>query len=70
MSVLKELTKLPENHPRRIIFEKNFMSALRIEVSVAFADQRDADFYDPGAPSVMERMDAIKQLRKKASLLF
>ena len=40
------------------------MPTLRIEASLAFSNQDNADFYDPGAPAVAQRMAAIKTLRQ------
>jgi DNA repair photolyase len=31
-------------------------------VSLAFYNQNDADFYDPGAPSIIDRMNGVQQL--------
>ena len=45
-------------------FKDASVPALRIEVSLAFFNQDDADFYDSDAPSVANRMQAIEQLRQ------
>ena len=47
-------------------FLANALPPLRVEVSLAFYNQSDAEFYDPGAPSVAQRMTAIKILRQNA----
>ena len=65
LSVLKELTKLPEGHLCKSFFEDNSIPTLRIEASLAFSNQNNADFYDPGAPSIANRIGAIQQLRQK-----
>lgn len=64
LDVLKELIKFSHDHPGRDFFEENNLRALRVEASLAFYDQADADFYDPGAPSISDRMKAIEQLRE------
>lgn len=50
LSVLKELDGQGEG--------------LRVEISLAFSLQADADFYDTGAPSVVSRMEAVRELRR------
>ena len=64
LTVLRELAKLPEEHSRKSFFENNSEPTLRIEASLAFYNQDNADFYDPGAPSIANRMEALKQLRQ------
>ena len=64
LAVLRELTGLPEGHLNKSFFDNNSEPTLRIEASLAFSNQDDADFYDPGAPSIVNRMEALKQLRQ------
>jgi DNA repair photolyase len=64
MAVLKKLVKLPEGHSHKSFFGNNFEPTLKIEASLAFANQDDADFYDLGAPSILNRKNALKQLRQ------
>jgi DNA repair photolyase len=64
MAVLRKLAELPEDHSRKSFFDNNSKPALRIEASLAFSNQDDADFYDLGAPSIANRMEALKQLRQ------
>lgn len=64
LAALKELVKLPKGHLRKSFFGNNSIPALRVEASLAFSKQSDADFYDPSAPSVVKRMEAIKILRQ------
>jgi len=64
MEILKKLATLPDNHQCKETFEKQNVPALRIETSLAFSNQSDADFFDPAAPAIKERMQAIKTLRK------
>ena len=46
------------------MFISKSLPALRVEVSVAFQDESNASFYDPGAPSIASRLSAIKTLRE------
>ena len=64
MAVLRKLAELPEGHLCKSFFDNNSEPTLRIEASLAFSNQNDADFYDPGAPSIVNRMEALKQLRQ------
>ncbi|MBL7107533.1 MAG: hypothetical protein ISS77_08015 [Phycisphaerae bacterium] len=64
LTVIKDLAKLPEDHSRKSSFDNNSKPTLRIEASLAFSDQDNADFYDPDAPSIANRMKALKQLRQ------
>jgi DNA repair photolyase len=62
ISVLKGLARLSKEHLCKNFFEENAVPPLRIEVSLAFSDQNDADFYDAGAPPITNRIEALKQL--------
>jgi len=64
LKALKSLASLPIDHPRKDLFSGKTIPALRVEISLAFADEDSAKFYDPGAPSILNRMEAIKQLRQ------
>jgi len=64
MDVLRELAELPEDHSHKSFFDNNSEPALRIEASLAFSNQDNADFYESGAPSIAKRMEALKQLRQ------
>jgi len=64
LAVLKDLAKLPDDHSRKSFFDNNSQPALRVETSVAFSNQDNADFYDPGAPPIINRLEALKQLRQ------
>jgi len=61
---LKSLASLPADHPRKDLFESKAISALRVETSLAFWDERNTKFYDGGAPAVAQRTAAIKTLRQ------
>lgn len=64
LKALKSLASLPDGHPRKNLFCSKAIPALRVETSLAFADEDSAKFYDPGAPTVAQRAAAIKTLRQ------
>ena len=64
LKALQSLASLPADHPRKDLFSSQAIPALRVEISLAFWDENNAKFYDPGAPSVARRTDAIKTLRQ------
>ncbi len=64
LNALKLLMSLPPDHPKKEMFENKKIPTLRVEISLAFSDDNNAQFYDPGAPSVTDRINAIKQLRQ------
>ena len=64
LAVLRDLAELPQGHLRKSFFDNNSIPPLRVEVSLAFSLQDHADFYDPGAPSIVNRTEALKQLRQ------
>ena len=64
LKALKSLISLPADHQRRDLFDGKATPALRVEVSLAFADEDSAEFYDPGAPAVTQRTAAIRTLRQ------
>lgn len=64
IDVLQSLSELPADHPKKELFGKGKLPALRVEVSVAFGDEKNACFYDPGAPAIESRFKAIQTLRQ------
>ena len=64
LKALKSLASLPAGHQRKDLFNSKAIPALRVEISLAFADDDSAEFYDPGAPAVAQRVAAIKTLRQ------
>lgn len=64
LKALKSLAILPADHQHKELFDKKEIPALRVEVSLAFWDKDNAEFYDPGAPAVAQRTTAIKTLRQ------
>ncbi|MBN2476979.1 MAG: hypothetical protein JXB62_20390 [Pirellulales bacterium] len=70
IEVLHQLNELPADHPRRHWFVENGFSPLRLEVSLAFFDDQHRRLLDPMAPSVENRMEAIRFLRKQGLPVF
>ena len=64
VELLKELSTLPQDHPRHDEFHKRNIPGLRVEVSLAFWRDEARQFYDPGAPSIESRIEAIRTFRQ------
>ena len=64
LKALKSLASLPADHQRKELFNSKAIPALRVEISLAFWNENSAEFYDPGAPPVAQRVAAIKTLRQ------
>jgi len=60
---LRALATLPDDHPRRRQFVDAKLPGLRVEVSLAFWRDQARAVFDPGAPTVGERLEGIRQLR-------
>lgn len=67
---LQRLNELPADHPRHAWFEKNGFPPLRLEISLAFSSDEHRRLLDPAAPSVENRMAAIRQLRQQGLPVF
>ena len=63
LEILRQLSSLPSDHPCREQFEQQNLPPLRMEVSLAFWRDEVRAFFDPGAPSISERMEAVGKLR-------
>ena len=63
ITVLHRLNELPPDHPKHDWFMEKSLSPLRLEVSLAFFDDQHRRLFDPMAPSVESRMEAIRRLR-------
>lgn len=63
LEILQQLNSLPHDHPGKQQFEKKNLPTLRMEVSLAFWQDEMRAFFDPAAPQVAERMEAIRKLR-------
>lgn len=70
VSILRQLSELPRDHPRRAWFDAHACPALRIECSLAFANDAPRRLLDPRAPSVTSRMDALRRLREEGLPVF
>ena len=70
VSELHRLNELPSDHPRAALFEENGYPPLRVECSLAFHDDESRRLFDPSAPSVKSRMEAIRFLRKEGIPVF
>jgi DNA repair photolyase len=62
LKLLRQLRELPENHPRRQEFVQRNLPALRLEVSLAFRQDKYRAVFDPAAPPIEDRIDAIGKL--------
>ena len=65
VDVLHRLHALASDHPRNEWFKEHGYPPLRIEVSLAFWRDDHRQLFDPAAPSVASRMEAIRSLRKE-----
>jgi DNA repair photolyase len=65
IQVLRRLNWFPTDHPRRGWFEEKGFPPLRLEISLAFVNDEHRRLLDPAAPSVEDRMAAIRQLRQQ-----
>ena len=65
IQALHRLNQLPSDHSRRGRFEEKGFPPLRLEISLAFFNDQHRRLLDPAAPSVEDRMEAIRRLRKE-----
>jgi DNA repair photolyase len=65
VQVLQYLNTLPADHPRTQWFKNHGHPPLRIECSLAFFNDRHRQLFDPAAPDVASRMEAMRFLRKE-----
>lgn len=61
---LKDILKIPEDHPKRDHFKKSSSPPLVLECSLAFWNDEARKLLDPSAPSVENRLESIRKLRK------
>jgi len=64
LPLLQALNELPADHPQRAKFVRDNLPGLRLEVSLAFWRDEARAVFDPGAPSVAERIEAIRTVRQ------
>jgi hypothetical protein len=60
--VLKGLRDAPAGHPQGSEFALRSHSGLRVEVSLAFWREEARAFYDPGAPTIAQRIEGLRAL--------
>ena len=70
VQALHRLHELPADHPRRGWFAEKELPPLRLEFSLAFYNDGHRQLFDPAAPSVESRMEAIRLLRKQGLPVF
>ena len=63
LEILQQLSSLPSDHPCKEQFKQQKLPPLRMEVSLAFWQDEVRAFFDPGAPAISERMEAVGKLR-------
>lgn len=64
VDLLQRLAVLPTDHPCQEDFARRGLPAVRVEVSLAFWREETRKVFDPGAPSVAERIEGIRRLRQ------
>jgi DNA repair photolyase len=62
LDLFKSLDELPDDHPRRNEFAKRQQPGFVMEVSLAFWREDAAAHFDPGAPSVADRIAGLRAL--------
>jgi DNA repair photolyase len=70
VQVLHRLNDLPPDHSRRALFGTKRHPPLRVECSLAFFNDEHRRLFDPAAPSVESRMEALRFLRKEGLPVF
>lgn len=70
IQALHRLDQLPADHPRHAWFKKSGLPPLRLEISLAFFNDQHRRLLDPAAPSVENRMEAIRFLRQEGLPVF
>jgi len=64
VDLFRQLGHLGQNHPRYVKFAHTGIPPFLMEVSLAFWREEARQAYDPGAPSIVERMEGIRLLRQ------
>jgi DNA repair photolyase len=62
--LLRQLGRLPQDHPRHDDFDGTGRPAVLVEVSLAFWREEARRLYDPQAPSVGDRTEGLYRLRE------
>ncbi len=64
LDLFKKLIHLPTSHPKHMEFTQKRLPGFVIEVSLAFWQETASSVYDPGAPTVKQRIEGIKALHQ------
>jgi len=67
VDLLRQLGRLPADHPQHSEFEAANRPAVLVEVSLAFWREEARRLYDPLAPSVEDRIKALSHLRESGT---
>ncbi len=63
VGLLQSLTELPTSHPCGDVFARTGRPGLCVEVSLAFWRDEARAAYEPGAPSVEDRIEGVRAMR-------
>jgi DNA repair photolyase len=69
VALLQQLMDLPADHPSKLGFAEQGMPPVRVEVSLAFWRDEARAAFDPSAPSVTDRVEGIRRLRRAGILV-
>jgi len=64
IDLLRQLSRFPQDHPRRVDFADADRPAVLVEVSLAFWREKARKLYEPHAPSVDDRKEGLYRLRE------
>ena len=64
IDLFRQLGRLGQDHPCYAKFTHTGIPPFLVEVSLAFWQEASRQAYDPGAPSIVERMEGIRLLRQ------
>lgn len=64
VDLFRQLGQIGRDHPSRSMFTRTGIPPFLMEVSLAFWREEARQAYDPGAPSIVERMEGIRLLRQ------
>ena len=64
LDLFKRLGELPKDHPRAGAFQQGGCPGFCVEVSLAFWREEARTAYEPGAPSIEDRKEGVRALRR------
>ena len=64
IDLFKKLLELPNDHPKYEDFRRKQQPGFVVEVSLAFWQETARTLYDPGAPTIEQRVEGIQALHK------